>query len=365
MRWAIRIGKIAGIDIYLHATFFLLLLLVAGQYWAQPNGWEHIIQAVVFTCLLFTIITFHEIVHALTARRFGIQTKDIVLLPIGGIARIMKMPNRPVQELLISITGPIFNIALAFLLFVIALLMRLDLQIRENWEASPLLIKLLYANLIIGIFNLIPAFPMDGGRVLRSILAFRTDYLRATEIATTVGQFIAFMFIAIGILYQVIILVAIGIFVIIGAEYEYRVAKTTIPLSTTPIRYMMALHPQLLHPNEPLKQAIFYIMQGFQKDFPVVHGDEVVGVVTSDRIKRALMMWGEEIPIKEVMHTSFLVFSPDEEADKIFTKLSEASCKAAPIIEGGKLVGFVTLDNLIEYLLLKEAVHRGQFHKRH
>ena len=234
MRWSLKLGKIAGIDVYLHWTFFLLLGLVFFSDLGQGTGIPAAIQAVLFVLALFACIVLHELGHALAARRYGIPTRDITLLPIGGVARLERMPREPKQELWVAVAGPLVNVAIATCLAVTLLVLRYG-RIGVLAPIASFLFPLLLMNLFLVAFNMLPAFPMDGGRVLRALLACKLEYVRATRIAARIGQAMALLFIAAGAFGYMTgfkalsapqpMLVLIGAFIFIGARHEAHIAE--------------------------------------------------------------------------------------------------------------------------------------------
>ena len=218
MRWSWRLGRLAGIDVKVHATFFLLVAWVGMTYWLAGQGVAGVLSGILFILLFFGCVVLHELGHALTARRFGVETRDIILLPIGGVARLDHIPDKPRQELWIAAAGPAVNVAIATGLFV-------WLQITGGWEplkqmsmtggATPQ--KLAVLNVFLALFNLIPAFPMDGGRMLRAVLAMRLEYVQATQMAASIGQGLAYVFGFLG-LFTSPLLIIIAFFVWIGVR---------------------------------------------------------------------------------------------------------------------------------------------------
>src|SRR3990172_5668831 len=195
MKWSWRVGRIAGIDLYVHVTFVILVGWVALSHYLARRSGADALMGVAFILTLFAIVVLHELGHALTARRFGIPTRDITLLPIGGGARLERMPEDPMQELLVAVAGPAVNVGIAA---VLAILIYVLTGLSPHYELAlvggDFLTKLMWVNLLLVGFNLIPAFPMDGGRALRALLARRGDYVRATQIAASIGQAIAIVF---------------------------------------------------------------------------------------------------------------------------------------------------------------------------
>lgn len=249
MRWSIRLGKIAGIQLYLHWTFLILLGLVFFTDLGKGIGLPGATQALLFVLVLFACIVLHELGHALAARRYGIPTRDITLLPIGGIARMERMPREPRQELWVALAGPLVNVGIAAVL-LIALVALHYTRVQFLAAQSVFLWFLLQANLFLIAFNLLPAFPMDGGRVLRALLARRLEYVRATRIAARIGQVMAVLFVLAGIYslfsgHQSPMLMLIGVFIFFGARNEAHVVEVGRNIEADP--------PPRPFPNYPLR----------------------------------------------------------------------------------------------------------------
>jgi Zn-dependent protease len=225
MRWSLKIARIAGIEVRLHFTFLLFLVWIAFNYYAIA-GLSGAIQGVLFILTIFGCVLLHELGHALAARAFGVRTPDITLLPIGGLARLQRMPDKPWQELIVAIAGPLVNVAIALgLIFILGC--HAEFQQLENIEdpSVEMLGKLASVNIGLVLFNLIPAFPMDGGRVLRALLAMVIDYARATQIAAWIGQGFALVLGLVGLMVSPM-LVFIAFFVFLGAQQEAVLAQT-------------------------------------------------------------------------------------------------------------------------------------------
>jgi Zn-dependent protease len=235
MRWSLKLGKIAGIRIYLHWTFLILPLWVFFNDPARGMGLPNTIQAALFIASLFGCIVLHELGHALAARRYGISTRDITLLPIGGVARMERMPREPKQELWVAVAGPLVNVGIAALLILILSVLQIPAT-RFLWPYAAFLPPLLVANWVLIVFNLMPAFPMDGGRVLRALLAQRLDYVRATRIAARVGQVMSVLFVIGGFTIPNPMLVLIGVFIFFGARNEAHIVEVGRNLEPEPAR---------------------------------------------------------------------------------------------------------------------------------
>lgn len=357
MKWSWRIGRVAGIDVYLHATFLLLLGWVAISSWTAREQFRDVANGLLFVSALFGIIVLHELGHALAARRFGIPTSDITLLPIGGVARLEGMPEKPYQELIVAIAGPAVNFALALVFWMLVRSADAITSLTHfNLVGGSLLAKLQYVNIGLALFNLIPAFPMDGGRVLRSLLAMRLGFARATHIAATVGQGMAFMAGAIGLAKMNPLLVFIAIFVYLGAEQEADMVKVQTALDGVPLKQVMIRDFKTLAPGDTLKQAVAYVLEGFQQDFPVVEQGRVIGVLTRRRLLTALAKRGEDLTVGQAMERRFETASPLETAETAFARLEECECRTVPVVDHDRLVGLLTAENLGEFLMIQSAL---------
>lgn len=365
MKWSWRIGRIAGIDLNVHATFLILLAWIALR--EYQRGLPAVASAVAYTLAVFAIIVLHELGHAFTARHYGIQTRDILLLPIGGVARLERMPSQPRQELLVALAGPAVNVVLAAVLYGILWLTggpplseadTIDLTL--SWRAF--LAALVVVNLVILGFNLLPAFPMDGGRVLRALIAMRTgNHGRATEIAARVGRVFAALFALAGLLLPNPFLVLIAVFVWLSASGEAAAAQTTNALDGVAIDKLMIRDIQTLTPGAPLAQAVRLTLDGFQQDFPVVddRGD-LVGVLTRGDLLRALVERGDRSEVSSAMHREFAVARPEEGVDVALARLRTCGCQALPVVRGRELLGVLTLENVGEYIMIQTALQKSK-----
>ncbi len=360
MKWSWRIGRVAGIDVYVHATFLLLLGWVAISSWTARERLADVTHGLLFITALFGIIVLHELGHALAARRYGIATADITLLPIGGVARLEGMPEKPRQELVVALAGPAVNVALALVFWMLVRSAdALTSMTRFQLVGGSMLENLLRVNIGLAVFNLIPAFPMDGGRVLRALLALKLDYARATRLAATVGQAMAFMAGAVGLAKMHPFLVFIAIFVYLGAEQEADMVRVQTALDGVPARAVMIRDFKTLSPHDPLRRAVQYVLDGFQQDFPVVDQGRVIGILTRQRLLTALAKRGENLTVGQAMERRFATTTPDEEAEAAFARLEESDCRTLPVVQNERLVGLLTAENLGEFLMIQSAL-RGE-----
>jgi Zn-dependent protease len=242
MKWSWRIGRIAGIDVYVHATFLLLLAWVAVSHYSENQRLADAAYGLFFITTLFGIVVLHELGHALTARRFGIRTRDITLLPIGGLARLERMPEDPRQELLVALAGPAVNVVLASVLItILACTSGLAALNDVKLVGGSFVANFVVVNVALAVFNMLPAFPMDGGRVLRAFLAMRMDYVRATQVAANVGQALALMLGFIGLTSNNPLLIFIALFVWMGATQEASMVQMKAALGGIPVQQVMII----------------------------------------------------------------------------------------------------------------------------
>jgi Zn-dependent protease len=305
---------------------------------------------------VFASVVLHEYGHALTARRYGIQTRDITLLPIGGVARLERMPDKPIQELWVALAGPAVNLVIAAgLLAWLLVSSSFEPLAQLSMTSGPFLERLMMVNVLLVGFNMIPAFPMDGGRVLRALLAMRLEYTRATQVAANIGQALALVFGFIG-LFSNTFLVFIALFVWIGAAQESRMVQMKAALEGIPVSRVMLTGFETLSPDDRVGDAVRLILSGSQQDFPVLEDGRVVGVLTRRDILKALPQQGEAVPISRVMRRQFETADSFEMLDVAFGRLQACECHTIPVTHDGRLVGLVTMDNVGEFLRIQSAL---------
>ncbi len=360
MRWSWRIGTIAGIGIYIHATFWLLILFIFYSHWAQGHSLAMALDGVLFVLTLFGCIVLHELGHALAARKYNIRTRDITLLPIGGLARLERMPEDPWQEFWVALAGPAVNVVIAALLYAVLLAtgVRPDFG-HFNWVSGGFLNRLMAVNVWLVAFNLIPAFPMDGGRVLRALLGMRMEYTQATHVAARIGQGIAYMFGLMGLLGNPFLLF-IALFVWMGAEQEAAMSQMHSSLGNIPVQRVMLTDFRTLQPDDTLSQAVEHILAGWQQDFPVVFGDHVLGVLTRDDLIRTLAQRGPGVHVRDAMRRECQKADSHDMLEHALSLFHEGNCRSLPVEHGGRLVGMLTMDNVGEFLMIQSALRRAQ-----
>jgi Zn-dependent protease/predicted transcriptional regulator len=368
MKWAWKISRIADIDIYVHASFFILIIWIALSYWAIGQSITAVIEGVGFILALFACVVLHEFGHALTARRYGIRTKRITLLPIGGVASLERMPEDPKQEILVALAGPAVNVVIAFVLWLLLSVSgSLDSLEQLSLSGGSFLQRLMVLNLVLAVFNLIPAFPMDGGRVLRAALALRMDRNRATQVAATVGQVLAMWLGFIGLMYNPF-LVFIALFIWIGAAAEAGMEGVKSTLAGKTVGKAMITDFHVLSPGDPLSHAIELTLAGTQKEFPVQNNSgEIVGILSQTDLLKGLQMGGEHSRVDQWMQKEIYHADIDEMLEKVLERLQSCHCPLLSVTKNNKLVGIVNVDNIMELINIETALHgadgndRGKF----
>jgi Zn-dependent protease/CBS domain-containing protein len=356
MRWSLTIGSIKRTVIRIHVTFLLFLVWLWAVYFRQ-GGTEAAWQGVTFVVLLFLCVLLHELGHVFAARYFGIPTRDVTLWPFGGIASLERMPEKPSQELVVALAGPAVNVAI-----IVGLLLwlgpHLDPQPLTRIEdpATSMAVKLLAANIMLVVFNMIPAFPMDGGRVLRALLAIKLGNARATELAAGIGQAFAVVFGILGLLYNPM-LVVIAIFIFLAASGEAADAQLRAVAQGTLVSDAMISAFESLPTTATVNDAADALIRTTQTEFPVVDGaGHLRGVVLRDAMIKALQERGPDTPVLEMMATDIPTVPAQAKLDTALRSLTQ---KGAPVVgvtdAAGRLVGLLTVENLGEMMMLRAA----------
>ncbi len=357
MLWSFKIGKIFGITFRIHVTFVLLLIFIYMS-GVPKMGPEKALVSVIFICAVFACVLIHEIGHSLIARRFGKQATSIILLPIGGMAVMEEMPDKPGQEIVMSLAGPLINLAIAGILYLSV----------GHWSgigapdlypatARSFFAGLIGVNIILAIFNLIPAFPMDGGRVLRGLLALKMEYNQATSTAVLIGQGFALLFVFVGIFYNWW-LALIGVFLFIGAGSEKRQVLLGSLLKQVPVKAAMITEYIALRPEEELSKTMEHIFHGCQHDFPVIGDGGLEGVLTRNGILAAAHEKGLEVTVAEVMDRNYISVTSDSPLNDLYKRLRQGAGTAAAVVDGDDLKGIVSLDSIGRYFMIQSTLER-------
>ena len=366
MKWSWKIARVSGIELRVHATFLILLVWLALVYYQDTGTITGAARGVLFTLALFCSVVLHELGHALTGRRFGVPTRDITLLPIGGVARLDHMPELPQQELWIALAGPAVTVGIAAAIYILLRVLGLPVALVEeaaaHGERGAFLAQLMWVNVSLAVFNLLPAFPMDGGRVLRAGLALRMDYLRATEIAARLGKWFALLFGIIGLLYNPL-LVLIALFVWLAAASESSATQMHTLLGGVNVERVMIRDVRTLASGDTLEAALEHVLQGFQHDFPIVENGKVVGVLTRAGLLAGLARHGRDAPVAGSMEPSFRTANPSELVEHAIARLGDCPCHTLPVLSDGRLSGVLTLENVGEFVMIEAALRSLASHK--
>lgn len=351
-------GRIAGLEIRIHLTFLILLGWVGLGAWSTSRSATAVIAEVGSVLLLFAGVVLHEMGHALTARRRGIGTRDITLLPIGGVARLERMPDRPQDEIVIALAGPAVSLAIAAGLGALVAASGGALSLTAAFSPDGSLLQRVAAqNLLLGLFNLLPAFPMDGGRVLRAALGARIGPLRATRIAAGIGRILAAGLALIGLTSNPF-LVIIAIFLWIGGGLELSEMETRQLIGDLPASAAMVTNFEALHPGDPLDRAVHLTLAGSQRHYPVMDGQRVIGILTQAGLLEGLAARGANSRVADSMARVPLVIDPNEPLASVFPRLQELPDGVAPVGDDAGIHGLIDRDNLIDLLRIRGAVAR-------
>jgi Zn-dependent protease/CBS domain-containing protein len=355
MRGSIQIAKLFGIPVLLHWSFGLLFFYVL--YVAQQAGLDvaGIVWMSLFVLALFTCVVLHEFGHALMARRFGVYTKDIILLPIGGIARLNKLPEKPFHEFLVAIAGPLVNIAIALFLspwfFLNSYRTPPPSELEMVQDYSYFIPALIFLNVILAIFNLLPAFPMDGGRIFRALLSTKMERSKATRIAAGVGQFFAILLLLYGLWQGSIITAFIGVFIFFTASQENQWVQKEGILNQHTVAEIFRLQFTRLQANESLYKALDLLLRDIEKNFLVFDNDgNLIGVLLE---KQLLNAGKKEVSVSTVMQPHFETVSPSDSLKIVFDKMHGGGQKILPVLEQDELIGVVDINALNNFLRLQ------------
>jgi stage IV sporulation protein FB len=354
--WSFPIGRILGSEVRIHVTFLLFLVWIAVAHY-QQGGTPAAVQGVLFIVALFACVVAHEFGHALAARRYGIKTPDITLLPIGGLARLERMPEKPGQEIVVALAGPAVNLVIAVVLIAI-MHGRVDVDALQRLDNPTLSFaaRLASVNVFLALFNLIPAFPMDGGRVLRAVLAIWYPRVQATNIAARIGQALAFVFGFLGLMGNPMLLF-IAIFVYLAATAEAQSVGLQDVSRSLGVRDAMITRFEMLGPNATIGDAAELLLRTTQHEFPVVDGGgKLRGLLTRNAMVQALSKSGPATPVLEAMAADVPTVPATSRLEPALRLLQGRSAPAVGVVDlDGRLVGYITSENIGELMMLETA----------
>lgn len=341
--------RLFGVPVRFHFTFVLLAVFLIAVGMEGPSGAE----AAIYVLSLFGCILLHELGHALVARRYGIRTHEIVLFPIGGVARLERNPKAR-EELWIALAGPMVNLAIAAILVGAAAAMSgsIDWQSVFSRKSGSMMGQVAAGNIVLALFNLLPAFPMDGGRVLRSVLALRMSEDQATEKAAGAGRALAIVMGLFGLISGNFILVFVAFFVYLGAAQESAAVLGRTLTQGIPVKAAMVTDFRTLSHGETIRDAANLLLATSQQDFPVVLGEQVLGLLGRSTLLRAMAQHGPDAYVSGSMDREFITLAPGMDLAEAIPVLAQAgSC--ALVMDEGRLLGLLTKENLAEFLMLR------------
>jgi len=361
MNGSFLLAKVKDIKIQVHVTFVLILVWAAWEWGvARGLGLTGALYGVVFTMLLFLCVTLHELAHSLVALHYGMQVRDITLLPIGGLARLEGELTRPAQEFWMAVAGPAVNLVLAAALGIVAASwlgwralndVSWSLRHLDRLGLEMLLINLVTANAGLAIFNLLPAFPMDGGRVLRALLTLRTNELAATRIAARIGQGLAVILGLLGIFTSRLDLLLVAMFIYTGARIEWRGKQLRMAMQQVPASAAL-MRGIVLSPDDPLGRAIDVSLRSGQADFAAFDQGYLVGVLTREDVAEGFQRYGANVPVQRVMRTGLPAAQIGETLLDLQRKMETSGSSVISLSEGSRFLGLATLESVRNALRL-------------
>lgn len=358
MKGSFKLGKIAGIGLFIHWTFSLLILFIVYVNYKTGQNLTQILWSILFILCIFITVLMHELGHALTAKNFSIKTKDITLLPIGGLARLERLPEKPSEELMVAFAGPFVNIVLAFITSMFITLPNTSeemvAQLENGVNAGNFFLNFYLVNIVLAVFNLIPAFPMDGGRVLRAILSYKLERHHATKIAARIGQVLALGFVFLGF-YSNPFLIFIGIFVFMGAQIESEYTETKYMLKGYKVRDLIMKQYPTIDYNETLETVVKLMLDSQNKHFLVTENGIPMGTLNREQIIEALSKKEDEKELSSIMDKELILLQADALLEDVFELVYKNKSTLMLVMENNQLIGTLDTENLLEFILINEV----------
>lgn len=361
MSWSWKLGRLAGITVQVHWTFLILIAWRIYAYWTSTQDLGSTIEGLLFVLSLFGCVVLHELGHALAARGYGIETEDITLLPIGGLARLKKIPEDPREEFVVALAGPAVNLVIVLGLALGGITVPIFVTFSDSFLQTPFLAELMAINLTLLVFNLLPAFPMDGGRVLRALLAMRMEHARATRIAASIGQFMAIVFGFLGLSAGQPFLLLIALFVWIGAESEAAQTAERAIFSDAVVEEASLRDYKTLRPDDSLEHASALLLEGSQHDFPVLDGWQPLGVLARAQLIAGLSREGRHAPVRDWMTSGLECVAPGEPLLEAVNRLRASGnlCMLVRAHGQEQVQGILTLENAGEFFMVRAALKQA------
>ncbi len=361
MKNSLPIGRVAGISLFIHWTFPIIIIWVIFMNYRQGQNITQITWSIVFILVLFVCVTLHELGHALAARKFNIKTSDITLLPIGGVARLENMPQNPKIELVVAIAGPIVNVGIFLLIYLYFIFSGYPFPFTQLVQISgeQFFYNLALVNLWVALFNLIPAFPMDGGRVLRAFLSMILNRVHANKIALSIGQAIALVFVVSGVMYNPF-LILIGLYVFYGAGAETNLEQTHSLLEDHTTEEACMKQFSVLQKTDKMQHAVQLLLNGTEKNFMVLDERRPYGILSREGIIRALSTKGMEEPVSSACNHDIIFIAADEPLEHALKLLQEKKHYLLIVIKDDQVFGVIDKENILEFIMVNNALDDHQ-----
>ena len=375
MKGSFQIIRLFNIPVQIHWTFLLIFVWLGFTSYSQSWNWQATTWAFFFLIAIFICVVLHEFGHALTARRYGVDTRDIILSPIGGVARLDRLPEKPAQEFMVAIAGPLVNVAIGLILSAYALVASEESRMQlfdifslltdqgSNFFAVELsafeyfLFGLIALNIILAIFNMLPAFPMDGGRVLRSLLSMKLGRVKATRIATIIGQLIAVGLVGYGFFTMSLVTSFIGIFVFVSAANEYRMVRFDRILEKYKVQDVFRSNFTPLYTNDTIEKALQQLSSGLEKHFLVLNEwQQMTGVLSEKQLLKAAEEKDVTTPVSSIIKSSYKVYLPSDPLKDVF---SDSQWAISPVYDQGRLVGVLDRQAVQNFLKIHQRVKKN------
>lgn len=352
--WTWNLGRLAGIPIRMHMTLLILLAWIAGSYALAGAGLGATAVGLFLVLSIFAVIVVHELGHALVARRYGIRTRDIMLLPVGGIASLERTPDKPSQELAVALVGPAINLAIAAVFWIGIEIFGGTTRLSEVTSISgAIATQLMWINVGLAVFNLLPAFPMDGGRALRALLAMRLGHERATNIAAALGKILAVALGIFGLFYNPL-LVIIALVVWMGATQERALVQLKSAITGVPVSAAMLRRVEAVSSDQPLEDAAALLLRGGLNQLPVIDHGKAVGVITRSDVATALAHAGPDATVASAPQHNVIAISPADSLDAVLDRLREEPDSVGLVVDpaDGSPIGVLTAEHLAAYVAM-------------
>jgi Zn-dependent protease/CBS domain-containing protein len=361
MGGAFKIGRFSGIDVRVHWTFFLLLAFFAFLGYQASGSAVGALTSGVTIVALFLCVLLHEFGHSLVAQRLGLEIHSITLLPLGGVSNLESLPEKPADEVKITLAGPLVNVVLAPIFLGVGLLLGATLWVPTDLfmdigSVGQFFFYLGFLNIVLAVFNLIPAFPLDGGRVLRALLATRLGAVRATDISSTIGQVFAAVFFLIGLLSGDFLLALVAVFIFFGASGEAQMVRQREKTRGLTVSDVMGTkhRTETVTPNHTFGQVLELVLHGYQEDFPVLDDGNLVGMLTRNEIMTAAHSPERYSSVRDLMKTNVPTISSQADLFEDGLRiLQKSGLRALPVTENGELVGMLTIEDVGQASLLR------------